>query len=119
MFLCIIYVRASFYIEIFFLILDWKEINYRTGLFSLIHVSGIYYIIKNNCNYLHALFHPKIFHSYFNLLKDEYSYTQDGYGGGYDRMEHMVPDKVKKVMAYMQDMIADRNINEVLLDRLL
>ena len=51
------------------------------------------------------------------MLKDEYSYNQEGgYGGGYDR-EHMVPDKVKKVMAYMQDMIADRNINEVRMNR--
>eukprot|EP00088_Acartia_fossae_P063026 TRINITY_DN765_c0_g1_i1.p1 TRINITY_DN765_c0_g1~~TRINITY_DN765_c0_g1_i1.p1 ORF type:complete len:525 (-),score=172.68 TRINITY_DN765_c0_g1_i1:63-1637(-) len=45
--------------------------------------------------------------------EDEYSYGHhDQYSNQYDR-EHMVPDKVKKVMSYMQDMIADRNINEL------
>jgi len=45
--------------------------------------------------------------------EDEYSYGHDGYNRDYDRTEHMVPDKVKKEMAYMQDMITDRNINEL------
>ena len=45
------------------------------------------------------------------FFQDEYSYGHDGYNRDYDRTEHMVPDKVKKEMAYMQDMITDRKFS--------